>query len=69
MSLPMSADMMQRSLCNCDKGGVWLCQPCGRTIRNADHDYLRCVYVHLHLRVPLSPSPPVHQYQWLANMI
>ncbi|OAA50952.1 hypothetical protein BBO_00899 [Beauveria brongniartii RCEF 3172] len=38
---PGSADTMQRSLCDCAKGGVWLCQPCGRTIRNADHDYLR----------------------------
>ncbi|KAM3515049.1 hypothetical protein MY11210_001287 [Beauveria gryllotalpidicola] len=38
---PGSADAMQRSLCDCAKGGVWLCQPCGRTIRNADHDYLR----------------------------
>ncbi|KAM0745273.1 hypothetical protein ACQRIT_000657 [Beauveria bassiana] len=38
---PGSADAMQRSLCDCAQGGVWLCQPCGRTIRNADHDYLR----------------------------
>ncbi|KAK8150602.1 hypothetical protein G3M48_000820 [Beauveria asiatica] len=38
---PGSANAMQRSLCDCAKGGVWLCQPCGRTIRNADHDYLR----------------------------
>ncbi|KAJ2965976.1 hypothetical protein NQ176_g10359 [Zarea fungicola] len=41
MSLPMSDEIMQRSLCNCDTGGVWLCQPCGRSIRNADHDYIR----------------------------
>ncbi|KAJ6780597.1 hypothetical protein PWT90_07124 [Aphanocladium album] len=41
MSLPRSNDMMQHSLCDCEKGGVWLCQPCGRTIRSADHDYIR----------------------------
>ncbi|OAA56900.1 hypothetical protein ISF_07416 [Cordyceps fumosorosea ARSEF 2679] len=41
MGLPGSADAMRRSLCDCESGGVWLCQPCGRDIRNADHDYLR----------------------------
>ncbi|ATY65799.1 hypothetical protein A9K55_002081 [Cordyceps militaris] len=41
MSLPQSADTMRRALCDCESSGVWLCQPCGRTIRNADHDYIR----------------------------
>ncbi|XWX01657.1 hypothetical protein V2A60_009685 [Cordyceps javanica] len=41
VTLPRSADTMRRSVCDCETGGVWLCQPCGRTIRNADHDYLR----------------------------
>ncbi|OAR00495.1 hypothetical protein LLEC1_00807 [Akanthomyces lecanii] len=41
LALPRGADMMQRSLCDCESVGVWLCQPCGRTIRNADSDYIR----------------------------
>ncbi|KAJ3498990.1 hypothetical protein NLG97_g691 [Lecanicillium saksenae] len=41
MSLPRSSELMQRYLCDCEKDGVWLCQPCGRTMRNADDDYIR----------------------------
>lgn len=53
MSLPMSAEMRQQSLCDCENG-VWLCQPCGRTIRNADHDYIRYVfYTYIQLPPPL----------------
>ncbi|KAM7191883.1 hypothetical protein V8F20_009134 [Naviculisporaceae sp. PSN 640] len=39
-SVPLSSDIMQRSICSCDSStGVWLCQPCGRTIRSDDYDY------------------------------
>jgi len=31
---------VEREVCQCPDS-VWLCQPCGRTIRSADHDYLR----------------------------
>ncbi len=30
---------MQRTICTCVSEGVWLCQPCGRSIRGADYDY------------------------------
>ncbi len=42
---PMPSDVLpdseylQRAICSCDSEGVWLCQPCGRGIRGADHDY------------------------------
>ncbi|KAK7749193.1 hypothetical protein SLS62_008374 [Diatrype stigma] len=36
---PLDADVMQRAICTCTSDGVWLCQPCGRSIRSADHDY------------------------------
>ncbi|KAI1773547.1 hypothetical protein F4818DRAFT_113196 [Hypoxylon cercidicola] len=36
---PVDADEMQRAICSCESEGVWLCQPCGRSIRGADHDY------------------------------
>jgi hypothetical protein len=38
-SLPLNSDAVQRAICQCDTEGVWLCQPCGHSIRNADHDY------------------------------
>lgn len=38
---PLSADAVQRSLCKCASEGVWLCQPCGRSIRGMDNDYQR----------------------------
>lgn len=37
--LSLVSDSVQNAICQCEAGGVWLCQPCGRTIRNADHDY------------------------------
>ncbi|KAI0881732.1 uncharacterized protein GGS22DRAFT_196283 [Annulohypoxylon maeteangense] len=33
------ADEMRLAICTCDSEGVWLCQPCGKSIRGADHDY------------------------------
>ncbi|XDG04532.1 hypothetical protein ABKA04_004147 [Annulohypoxylon sp. FPYF3050] len=33
------ADEMRLAICTCASEGVWLCQPCGRSIRGADHDY------------------------------
>ncbi|OTB09168.1 hypothetical protein M426DRAFT_316462 [Hypoxylon sp. CI-4A] len=36
---PVDAKEMQRAICTCATEGVWLCQPCGRSIRGADHDY------------------------------
>ncbi|RFU77213.1 sulfate transporter [Trichoderma arundinaceum] len=39
ISLPLTSDAVQRAVCQCDTEGVWLCQPCGHSIRNADHDY------------------------------
>ncbi|KAI2606112.1 uncharacterized protein GGS25DRAFT_499628 [Hypoxylon fragiforme] len=36
---PIDAEEMQRSICTCVSEGVWLCQPCGRSIRGADSDY------------------------------
>ncbi|TQS33252.1 hypothetical protein Golomagni_06408, partial [Golovinomyces magnicellulatus] len=41
--LSLVSDAVQTSICKCEVGGVWLCQPCGRTIRNADHDY-QCIW-------------------------
>jgi len=32
---------MKRAICNCASESVWLCQPCGRTIRNDDLEYKR----------------------------
>ncbi|KOS23232.1 hypothetical protein ESCO_003470 [Escovopsis weberi] len=39
--LPLGSDAVQRTLCSCEDQGVWLCQPCGRSVRNADHEYKR----------------------------
>ncbi|KAI5859704.1 hypothetical protein GGS23DRAFT_607311 [Durotheca rogersii] len=36
---PLHAEEMQRAICTCVTQGVWLCQPCGRSIRGADQDY------------------------------
>ncbi|KAI0012297.1 hypothetical protein F4779DRAFT_614746 [Xylariaceae sp. FL0662B] len=38
---PIDAPEMERAICTCanPREGVWLCQPCGRSIRGADHDY------------------------------
>ncbi|KAF7543173.1 hypothetical protein G7Z17_g10948 [Cylindrodendrum hubeiense] len=40
-ALPVTSDAVQRVLCQCEDEGVWLCQPCGRSIRGADHEYQR----------------------------
>ncbi|PHH81074.1 hypothetical protein CDD80_3356 [Ophiocordyceps camponoti-rufipedis] len=34
-------EAVQRAVCSCDSKAVWLCQPCGRSIRAGDHDYRR----------------------------
>ncbi|KAM5352661.1 hypothetical protein ACJ41O_005383 [Fusarium nematophilum] len=39
--LPLSSEAVSRQVCNCVDEGVWLCQPCGRSIRGADHEYQR----------------------------
>ena len=39
-SIALDSDLMRRAVCTCDTAeGVWLCQPCGRSIRGADCDY------------------------------
>lgn len=35
----IDSDDVQRAVCKCATSGVWLCQPCGRSIRGADFDY------------------------------
>lgn len=42
--LPFASEAVQQSLCKCETSGVWLCQPCGRSIRAADHEYQRYSY-------------------------
>ncbi|KAF4979228.1 hypothetical protein FDECE_18099, partial [Fusarium decemcellulare] len=37
----VSSEAMSREICKCADEGVWLCQPCGRSIRGADHEYQR----------------------------
>ncbi|KAI3536887.1 hypothetical protein CABS01_06024 [Colletotrichum abscissum] len=39
--IPLLDDAVRREICRCDVDGVWLCQPCGRSMRGADHDYQR----------------------------
>ncbi|KAK7991988.1 hypothetical protein PG988_000782 [Apiospora saccharicola] len=36
---PLDADLMKNAICTCQSEGVWLCHPCGRSIRGTDHDY------------------------------
>ncbi|KAK8098452.1 uncharacterized protein PG998_013938 [Apiospora kogelbergensis] len=36
---PLDADLMKNAICTCQNEGVWLCHPCGRSIRGTDHDY------------------------------
>lgn len=38
---PLTSDVVQRAICTCASEGVWLCQPCGRSIRAMDHEYQR----------------------------
>jgi hypothetical protein len=55
--LPLSDDAMKAAICQCSTHGVWLCQPCGRSIRGADHDYKRYVaFLPLH---PTRSAPPL----------
>ncbi|CAJ2503295.1 Uu.00g106890.m01.CDS01 [Anthostomella pinea] len=35
----VDAAVMRRAVCTCASEGVWLCQPCGRSMRGADQDY------------------------------
>jgi len=37
--LVITEDTLKRAVCTCPSEGVWLCQPCGRGVRNADTDY------------------------------
>jgi hypothetical protein len=39
--VPLSSELVSREVCKCADDGVWLCQPCGRSIRAADNDYQR----------------------------
>lgn len=32
-------EMLKRAICTCVSEGVWLCQPCGRSLRSADTEY------------------------------
>ncbi|KAH7026400.1 uncharacterized protein B0I36DRAFT_330581 [Microdochium trichocladiopsis] len=36
---PLSSDPLRTAVCRCETDGVWLCQPCGRSIRGSDNDY------------------------------
>lgn len=38
---PISSEVVQQEICHCDTIGVWLCQPCGRSIRGKDQTYRR----------------------------
>lgn len=35
----LNGETLKRETCNCPSEGVWLCQPCGRSLRNADNEY------------------------------
>ncbi|KAK4229598.1 hypothetical protein QBC38DRAFT_97122 [Podospora fimiseda] len=35
----IDSDQMERAICECGSRGVWLCQPCGRSIRSDDQEY------------------------------
>jgi hypothetical protein len=35
----IDSEEVERAICKCGSEGVWLCQPCGRTIRGDDYDY------------------------------
>ncbi|TVY54771.1 hypothetical protein LSUE1_G009023, partial [Lachnellula suecica] len=36
---PLSGDNLRRAVCGCATDSVWLCQPCGRSLRSADSEY------------------------------
>ncbi|KAK1760542.1 hypothetical protein QBC47DRAFT_367434 [Echria macrotheca] len=35
----VESDSVERAICQCASTGVWLCQPCGRSIRSDDNEY------------------------------
>ncbi|KAG9231924.1 hypothetical protein BJ875DRAFT_486568 [Amylocarpus encephaloides] len=35
----IKAETIERAVCKCATEGVWLCQPCGRSLRSADSEY------------------------------
>lgn len=39
MPSALSAEAVKREFCSCPTEGVWLCQPCGRSLRSADNEY------------------------------
>jgi hypothetical protein len=36
---PVGAETLKQVVCTCPSAGVWLCQPCGRSLRSADTEY------------------------------
>ncbi|TVY14254.1 hypothetical protein LARI1_G007627 [Lachnellula arida] len=36
---PLSGDNLRRAVCSCATDVVWLCQPCGRSLRSVDSEY------------------------------
>ncbi|OBT86238.1 hypothetical protein VE02_05876 [Pseudogymnoascus sp. 03VT05] len=36
---PVTISTLSRSVCRCASSGVWLCQPCGRSLKSADSTY------------------------------
>lgn len=39
VTVSLSTDTLNREICNCPTEGVWLCQPCGRSLRSSDNEY------------------------------
>ncbi|KAG0652000.1 hypothetical protein D0Z07_1154 [Hyphodiscus hymeniophilus] len=37
--IAIAGEMLKRAICTCVSEGVWLCQPCGRSLRSADTEY------------------------------
>ncbi|KAK0108243.1 hypothetical protein ONS95_003062 [Cadophora gregata] len=38
-SNPIATEALKQKICACPTEGVWLCQPCGRSLRSADNEY------------------------------
>lgn len=56
----IDSDEMERAMCECGSRGVWLCQPCGRSIRSDDYDYKRYIFPFLTLfPTPNYAAPPL----------
>lgn len=36
---PVGTETLKQVVCTCSSSGVWLCQPCGRSLRSADTEY------------------------------